>query len=90
MLGLGAPGGALGTVAGGRASPVSLPPHPQMLSFMHAQYSFFQQGRPAAPAGPLHEEAGGEVGLREEARTRQGRGPLPSLYPSPTAGLIGD
>ena len=42
MLGLGAPVGALSTMAGSRASPVSLPP--QMLSFMHAQYSFFPQG----------------------------------------------
>lgn len=87
MLGLGAPGGALGTVAGGRASPVSLPPlHPQMLSFMHAQYSFFQQGYSLLhQLEPYMKKLAAEVSLRGgEARASvRGGGPLPSLYPSP-------
>ena len=63
MLGLGAPVGALSTMAGSRASPVSLPP--QMLSFMHAQYSFLQQGYSLLhQLDPYMKKLAAEVSLR--------------------------
>lgn len=59
---------------------------PQMLSFMHAQYSFFQQGYSLLhQLDPYMKKLAAEVSLRGgEARASvRGGGPLPSLYPSP-------
>uniref|UniRef100_A0AC11BHX8 ArfGAP with coiled-coil, ankyrin repeat and PH domains 3 n=1 Tax=Ovis aries TaxID=9940 RepID=A0AC11BHX8_SHEEP len=57
-----------------------------MLSFMHAQYSFFQQGYSLLhQLDPYMKKLAAEVSLRGgEARASvRGGGPLPSLYPSP-------
>lgn len=67
----------------------------QMLSFMHAQYSFFQQGYSLLhQLDPYMKKLAAEVSLGEGRGRAQpgswGEGSLPSLTPLPTAGPAGD
>lgn len=65
MLGVGAEAGAPATAPGGRGLTCVPHPTPQMLSFMHAQYSFFQQGYSLLhQLDPYMKKLAAEVSLR--------------------------
>lgn len=69
-------------------------PRPQMLSFMHAQHSFFRQGYSLLhQLDPYMQKLAAEVGRRAgrgRGQGPEGAAPFPSLTPLPTAGPAGD